>query len=128
MGTPQPDVRNRRARVASAALFLTNGALFANLLPRFPEIKSDLGLSNTAFGLAVGAFSAGALVTGPTAAVLIRRYRSSVIAVAGTLMIGVFTVLAGMAPTGLLLGASLFCAGAADSVTDVAQNVHGLRV
>lgn len=128
MGTPEPDGRNRRARVASAALFLTNGALFANLLPRFPEIKSDLGLSNTAFGLAVGAFSAGALLTGPTAAVLIRRYRSSPVAVAGTLLIGVFTVLAGLAPTGPLLAASLFCAGAADSVTDVAQNVHGLRV
>ncbi len=33
---PLDDARNRRARVAVAALFLTNGALFANLLPRFP--------------------------------------------------------------------------------------------
>ena len=68
MGTPELDVRNRRARVATAALFLTNGALFANLLPRYPEIKADLGLSNTGFGLAVAAFSAGALLTGAGAA------------------------------------------------------------
>lgn len=128
MGTHLPDVRDRRARVATAALFLTNGALFANLLPRFPEIKSELHLSNTAFGMAVAAFSAGALLSGPAAAALIRRYRSSVVAVSCTVLIAVFTVAAGVAPTGVALGAALFCAGAADSVTDVAQNVHGLRV
>ncbi|EHB47077.1 major facilitator superfamily MFS_1 [Mycolicibacterium rhodesiae JS60] len=128
MGTPELDVRHRRARVATAALFLTNGALFANLLPRYPEIKADLGLSNTAFGLAVAAFSAGALVTGPTSAALIRRYRSSVVAVTGSVLIAVFALAAGLAPSGVTLAAALFCAGAADAVTDVAQNVHGLRL
>ena len=128
MGTPELDVRHRRARVATAALFLTNGALFANLLPRYPEIKADLGLSNTAFGLAVAAFSAGALMSGPAAAALIRRYRSSVVAVAGSMMIAVFALAAGLAPSAVTLAMALFCAGAADSVTDVAQNVHGLRL
>ena len=46
--------RNSRARIAVAALFLTNGALFANLLPRFPEIKTDLAMSNAAYGGARG--------------------------------------------------------------------------
>ncbi|MCV7179258.1 MFS transporter [Mycolicibacterium sphagni] len=128
MGAPGLDVRNRRARIATAALFLTNGALFANLLPRYPEIKADLGLSNTDFGLAVAAFSAGALLSGPAAGALIRRFRSSVVAVAGGLLIAVFVLAAGLAPTGATLAAALFCAGAADSVTDVAQNVHGLRL
>lgn len=128
MGSPARDTRDRRARVATAGLFLTNGALFANLLPRYPEIKSALGLSNTSFGLAVAAFSAGALLTGPAAATLIRRFRSSVVAVVGSVAIAVFTVAAGLAPTGVALAVALFCAGAADSVTDVAQNVHGLRV
>lgn len=114
--------------MATAALFLTNGALFANLMPRYPEIKSDLGLTNTAFGLAVAAFSAGALLTGLTAPMLIRRFRSSVVAVAGSVLIAVFTLAAGLAPSGATLAAALFCAGAADSVVDVAQNVHGLRV
>ena len=65
---PEPldgaEARNGRARVAVAALFLTNGALFANLLPRFPEIKTDLAMSNAAYGAAVAAFSAGALMAG----------------------------------------------------------------
>jgi MFS family permease len=128
MGSPALDPRDRRARAATAGLFLANGALFANLLPRYPEIKSDLGLSNTVFGLAVAAFSAGALLTGPAAATLIRRFRSSVVAVAGSVLIAVFTLGAGLAPTGITVAVALFCAGAADSVTDVAQNVHGLRV
>lgn len=128
MGTPELDVRHRRARIATGALFLTNGALFANLLPRYPEIKMDLGLSNTAFGLAVAAFSAGALLSGPTSATLIRRYHSSVVAVASSTLLAIFVLAAGLAPNGALLAAALFCAGAADAVTDVAQNAQALRL
>ncbi len=121
-------VRNRRARFAVAALFLTNGALFANLLPRYPEIKSDLGLSNAHYGVAIAAFSAGALVAGPAAAALIRRFRSSRVAVAGSLGIAVFILVAALAPSAVTLAAALFVAGAADSVTDVGQNAHALRL
>jgi MFS family permease len=129
---PEPldvaEAQNRRARIAVAALFLTNGALFANLLPRYPEIKTDLQLSNAVYGAAIAAFSGGALVAGLTAAALIRRYRSSRVAVAGTIGIAVFVVVAGLATTPLVLAAALFIAGASDAITDVAQNAHGLRV
>jgi MFS family permease len=118
----------RQARFAVAALFLTNGALFANLLPRYPEIKTDLQLSNAVYGAAIAAFSGGALVAGLTAAALIRRYRSSRVAVAGTIGIAVFVVVAGVATAPVVLAAALFIAGASDAVTDVAQNAHGLRV
>jgi MFS family permease len=120
--------RDRRARVATAALFLTNGAIFANMLPRFPEIKADLGLSNAAYGASVAAFSAGALVSGLTAGALIRRFNSSRVAVIATLGIASFVFAAAIAPSPALFAAALFVGGAADSVTDVAQNAHGLRV
>jgi MFS family permease len=122
------EVRDRRARVATAALFLTNGALFANLLPRYPEIKDDLGLSNAQYGVAVAAFSGGALVAGLSAAALIRRFRSARVAVAGTIGIAAFVFLAALAPSAPVLATALFIAGAADSITDVGQNAHGLRV
>jgi MFS family permease len=118
----------RQARFAVAALFLTNGALFANLLPRYPEIKTDLQLSNAVYGAAIAAFSGGALVAGLTAGALIRRFHSSRVAVAGTIGIGVFVVVAGLATSPVVLAAALFIAGASDAVTDVAQNAHGLRV
>jgi MFS family permease len=119
---------NRRARIAVAALFFSNGALFANLLPRYPEIKTDLHLSNAVYGAAVAAFSGGALVAGLTAAALIRRYRSSRVAVIGTVGIAMFVVEAGLASSPLMLAGALFMAGASDAITDVAQNAHGLRV
>ena len=120
--------QERRARIATAALFLTNGAIFANVLPRYPEIKADLHLSTAVYGAAIAAFSGGALVAGLAAATLIRRYRSSRVAVVGTIGIAVFVVVAGLATTPLVLAAALFVAGASDSITDVAQNAHGLRV
>jgi hypothetical protein len=43
--TARPAVELRRARVAVAILFFTNGALFANLIPRYPAIKAELGVA-----------------------------------------------------------------------------------
>jgi MFS family permease len=120
--------QERRARIAVAALFLTNGALFANLLPRYPEIKTDLHLSNAVYGAAIAAFSGGALVAGLAAAALIRRFHSSRVAVVGTIGIATFVDIAGLATSPVVLAAALFVAGASDAITDVAQNAHGLRV
>ena len=123
-----PPAVDRRARGAVAALFLTNGALFANLLPRYPEIKLALGLDNATYGLAVAAFPAGAIVAGLAAAGLIRRFGSGRVAVAGTLLTSLAVVAAGLAPSALLLAVGLLLGGAVDAITDVAQNAHALRV
>jgi MFS family permease len=128
LGDAANATRDRRARVAAAALFLTNGAIFANMLPRFPEIKADLELSNAAYGASIAAFSAGALVSGLTAGALIRRFNSSRVGVIATLGIASFVFVAAIAPSPVLFSAALFIAGAADSITDVAQNAHGLRL
>ncbi|MFE8887025.1 MFS transporter [Pseudarthrobacter enclensis] len=127
-GSSLPAARLRRARTGVALLFLTNGALFANLLPRYPAIMDELRLTNAQFGLAVAAFPFGALVAGLAAAVLIRRFGSGAVAVAGTVLTGAGVLAAGLAPSWALLAGALFAAGAADAVTDVAQNSHGLRV
>ncbi|MEV6494736.1 MFS transporter [Actinoplanes sp. NPDC051633] len=118
----------RNARLAVAALFFTNGALFANLIPRYPQIKADLELSNSLYGLSIAAFPAGAIVAGLAAGVLIRRFGSARVAVAGTLLTAAGVFVAGVAPAVLALAAALFLAGAMDAVTDVAQNAHGLEV
>ncbi|GEL72035.1 MFS transporter [Myxococcus virescens] len=118
----------RAARAAVAALFLTNGAILANLLPRYPQIKADLGLSNAQYGLAVAAFPSGAMVAGLAAGALIRRFRSSRVAVAGTLLTSLGVLVAGLASSWWVLAVSLFFAGGMDAITDVAQNSHGLRV
>lgn len=128
MSRPTVPSDARRARAAVSALFLTNGALFANLVPRYPGIKADLALSNAAYGLAIIAFPTGAILAGLAAATLVRRFGSARLAVAGTVLTAVGVLVAGLAPSLPAFVAAMFLAGSMDSITDVAQNSHGLRV
>lgn len=121
-------MRDRRARIAVGVLFLSNGILSAELLPRYPEIKAQLALSNTAFGLSVAAFAAGALLSGPTAGALVRRFGSARVAVVTSALVAVSMFAAGIAAAPAAFAGALFTAGIADALTDVAQNAHGLRV
>jgi MFS family permease len=91
-----------------ALLFLTNGAVPVNLVPLFPSIKSGLGLSNAEFGFAIAIGPIGALSSGLLAGILIRRFRSSRVAVAGMIVASFCALLAGIAPTWALLAVALF--------------------
>ena len=118
----------RLARTAVAALFLTNGALFANVVPRYPQLKDELEVSNAVLGTALAAFPLGALLAGLFAAAAISRFRSSRVAALGIVLLAGATVLVAAVPSWYALAAVLFLAGALDAVVDVAQNAHGLRV
>lgn len=123
-----PGRTERRARAGVALVFATNGLVFANVLPRYPEIKDELGLTNAWFGAAVAAFPLGALVAGLAAGAMVARFRSSRVATFGMAAIGVGIALISVVPNGALLAAAMFLAGASDAIVDVAQNAHGLRV
>ncbi|GAB2825199.1 MFS transporter [Alpinimonas psychrophila] len=122
----RPQVRT--ARLAVTLLFVTNGALLANILPRYPQIKDALNLTYLDFGAAVAAFPVGAIVFGLLAGVGIRRFGSARVAVVATLLLSLGMLCAGLAPSWILLASALFFAGAMDALTDVAQNAQGLRV
>src|SRR5690625_661550 len=89
----RPAIRIRRARVATGLLFLTNGALLANLIPRYPEIKTALGMSDSLFGLSVAAFPLGVMLFGVLAAGIIHRFGSGRIAALSTLVVELFLTL-----------------------------------
>lgn len=66
------DVAPRRLAYASGVLFFVNGMAYGNWLPRIPELKDQLGLSNASLGLTllgggfggiVGSFLAGRVTT-----------------------------------------------------------------
>lgn len=123
-----PSRRARRARAAVAAVFLTNGALFANVIPRYPQIKADLGVSNALLGAALAAFPLGALLAGLFAAAAIRRLGSARVAAGGIVAVAVTTLAIPLAAHWIVLAAVLAVIGALDAIVDVAQNAHGLRV
>lgn len=118
----------RRARLGVTLLFFTNALAYANLVPRLPQLRVDLGLSYTEFGVAIAMMPVGALVLGLFAGRLIRRFHSALVATAGMVLLAVAVLMAGLAPNGWAFAAALFVAGAVDSIADVAQNAHGLRV
>lgn len=126
--TPKPSPTMRRARLATGLLFLTNGALFANLIPRYPEIKAQLEMTDAVFGLAVAAFPFGAILSGLFAARLIRRFGSGAVATIMTLVLGVCFASTVFMPAVALFSLALLLAGSADALADVAQNDHGLRI
>jgi MFS family permease len=127
LGTAPP-TRLRRARLAVGACFFVNAVLYANLIPRLPEVKTDLGLSNSSLGAALAALPLGALLAGMSSAVLIRRFGSARVASAGLFLLAAAVWGAAAAPNWPLLAAALLFAGALDAIVDVAQNAHGLRV
>jgi MFS family permease len=118
----------RAARAAVAACFFTNAVLYAGLVPRLPEVKDRLDLTNASLGLALAALPAGALLAALSSAALMRRFGSARVASSGLVALAAAIWAAGVAPSWALLAGTLLVAGALDAVIDVAQNAHGLRV
>ncbi|MGK5114057.1 MULTISPECIES: MFS transporter [unclassified Geodermatophilus] len=118
----------RRARLAVGLCFFLNAVLYANLVPRLPEVKERLGLSNGSLGAALAALPLGALLAALSSAWLIRRLGSGRVASGGLVLLAAAVAGTAVAPSWPALAAVLLVAGALDAVVDVAQNAHGLRV
>ncbi|MEV0621996.1 MFS transporter [Nonomuraea sp. NPDC050404] len=123
-----PTRQARHARAAVAALFLTNGAVYFNIVPRFPQIKAELDVGNAVFGAAVAGGPIGALLAGLLAGAAIRRFGSARVAAFGIVVTTLVTLTIPFAPGWIAFGGALFVVGAVDAIVDVAQNAHGLRV
>src|SRR3954466_6680826 len=126
--TVAPTAPLRRARAAVGACFFVNAVLYANLVPRLPELKADLGLSNSSLGAAIACLPLGALLAGLSSAPLIPRFGSARVASWGLVVLAAAVWGAASAPNWGVLAGALLLAGALDAVVDVAQNAHGLRV
>jgi MFS family permease len=123
-----PATRLRNARAAVAGCFFINAVFYANLVPRLPDVKADLGLSNASLGAALAAAPLGAIVAGLSSAALMRRFGSGRVATTGLVLLGIVVWTVSVAPNWPALAVAFLVAGALDSIVDVAQNAHGLRV
>ena len=123
VGTPL-----HRARAAVSALFFVNAVLYANLVPRLPEVKERLGLSNAALGSAIAAMPVGALLAGLLAPALIQRLGSARVASSGLVLAAVAVVGVPLSGSWAAFASVMLAIGALDAVVDVAQNAHGFRV
>lgn len=118
----------QHARFAISLFFFTNGLILASVLPHLPEIKLDLDLSNSAYGIAIAAMSVGGLASGAVSAAIMRALGSARTALAFTIVSAMFLALAPYVGNIATFAAVLFVLGACDTLSDLGENTHGIRV
>lgn len=128
-------LRAIRPEVGTAVTFLVNGAVYASLVPRLPQIKSQLGLGDAAFGLALLGMGLGGLVGSAIAPSIVARMsdrRAVVIAGVALAAVGVGPSLVATGPPLaapiVALGATVLLIGIGDAVHDVSMNVIALAL
>ena len=120
--------RTGHSAAAVAALFFVNGATFSNWLPRIPEIRDELGLSNAGLGATLLGGGLGGILGAILVGKLIDRLgsRRLLTLVATALSIGM--PLIAFAPTAVVLLLLLTTLGVLDVCNDVAMNAQGVIV
>lgn len=126
------DQLTARARTAVFAVFAVNGAIFASLASRFPDIKADLGLTPGRFGLVLLVGMVGAIVGLPLSGRLNDRLGPArTIRVAGALQLVAYAFVAATLawwPSPVLMACGLFLGSIGMGVWDVSMNLEGAAV
>ncbi len=126
--TFSPPAEAVRARIGTLLVFLVNGMTFASLVPRYPEIKTHLGASQTLWGLALGIGPLGGLALGLAAARLMARFGSRNVAIWPQLASTACLLLVANAPHIAWVFIAMILMSAFDAVTDTSMNYQALRV
>ena len=103
-------------------MFFVNGSLFATWVSRIPRVKADLGLSESALGLALFVMAIGTFAALPATVWLIARFGSRSVTAGAALACCAVLAAVGFAPTFGLLAAALGLLGATMGAMDVAMN------
>jgi predicted MFS family arabinose efflux permease len=125
---PATEPRLRRAALATALVFATNGFLLASWVARLPATRDRLGASAAELGLVLLAPGFGSLLSMPFSGRWCRRFGSRLVVAATTVAASALLVSLAVVPTLVGLGAALFAWGACYGSWDVAMNVHGSAV
>ena len=116
------------AGAAVGLLFFVNGASFSNWLPRIPEVRDRLGLSNAGLGAALLGGGLGGLLASLVVARLLGRFGSrATVLVAAVVLAGGLPLIAAVSSP-LALWAVLTALGALDVCTDMAMNAQGVMI
>jgi predicted MFS family arabinose efflux permease len=118
----------RRAGLATAVVFATNGFLLASWVARLPATRDRLGASAAELGLVLLAPGFGSLLSMPFSGRWCRRFGSRAVVAATTVAASAVLVALAVVPTLVALGAALFVWGSFYGSWDVAMNVHGSAV
>jgi len=117
-----------RARWALPWIFFLMGVVSMAWVPRIPEIKSALGLSDGEFGLVLVSSSLGAVMGAQLAGQLIQRFGSRNLLRVTQLALPFGVLLMGLAPNVLVLALGLFCLGFGAAGMDIPGNAQAVVI
>ncbi|HEV7964513.1 MAG TPA: MFS transporter [Actinoplanes sp.] len=120
--------RDRRARVAVAAVFALHGVAAGSWAGRIPWVKEVRHLSAADLGLALMGAAIGGLASTPLAAWLIARLGSRTLTRAAMLGVAASLPVVPFAPRVATIFLALLLFGATGSLLDVAMNAQGVVV
>lgn len=109
-------------------MFFVNGATFASWVPRLPEIRTSLDMSDTVLGLTLVGSGVGGLTMSFLSGVLVDRFGSRAATVITSLVLSFTLPLIAVAPVPAVLFAVLLAIGGFDGLTDVAMNTQALQL
>lgn len=117
-----------RERIATSAVFLSNGLGIGAWAAAIPGVKERLQLSEAHLGIALLAFAAGAIVAMPLAGRIAPRFGVTRLTLLVALAFALLLIGPALAPNYIALLLLLFALGAANGVTDVLMNAHASDV
>lgn len=130
--TAPPASTVRAARNAVFTAFAVNGAAFAAVASRVPDLKHELGLSAGELGVTLLAISMGSVIGLPASGWLVHRFGAARTVIGGAGLITAGLVLVGVGVDALAsraaVMAGLLLFGLGMGVFDVAMNLEGASV
>jgi len=118
----------RAARRATQGFFLVSGIGMSSWAPMVPFAKARLGLDEAQLGLLLLCMGIGAAGAMPLAGYLTHRFGNRAVLALTAPIICIALPLLTLAPSAMLLGATLVVFGGSLGVVDVAMNAHAVDV
>ncbi len=116
---------DRRALKSVGVQFFANGAIYATIIPRLPEIRDQVGISIGALGLVLTMASVASLIGSVFAGRVTAWIGSRRVMIYGATMSIAFLPIIGFATSAVVLAGALFGWLFFDIFIDVAMNVQG---
>jgi fucose permease len=116
---------DRRALKSVGVQFFANGATYATIIPRLPEIRDQVGISIGTLGLVLTVASVASLIGSVFAGRVTARIGSRRVMIYGATLSIAFLPIIGFATSAVVLAIALFGLLFFDIFIDVAMNVQG---
>ncbi|MEL6891792.1 MAG: MFS transporter [Actinomycetota bacterium] len=117
--------RDRRALQSVATQFFVNGAIFASISPRLPEIRTRLDVSTGTLGLLLAAGGAAGLLGSISVGRLVERFGSRRVLIGGALVLVTTMPVIGYATEWWMFLVGMMLLSSFDVLVDSSMNLQG---